>query len=63
MEFMIDTGPQISEQAILVMILITDGVGKEYLGMVTIFCHHDCSKMEHVMHSPLYTSMTPLSPV
>ena len=27
-------------------ILITDGVGGESLGIVTIFCHHDQNKME-----------------
>ena len=28
------------------VILITDEVGKENLGMVTVFCHHDQNKME-----------------
>ena len=27
-------------------ILITDGVGEESLGMVTVFCCHDQNKME-----------------
>ena len=28
------------------VILITDGVGEDHLGMVTIFCHHNQNKME-----------------
>ena len=45
-EFMTDTSPRISREATPMAILITDGVGKDCLRMVTIFCHHNQNKME-----------------
>ena len=41
-----DTNLRSSGEATPTVILITDGVGEENLGMVTIFCHQDQSKME-----------------
>ena len=43
---MTNTGPRTSGEATPMVILITDGVGEESLGMVMVFCHHDQSKME-----------------
>ena len=45
-EFITNTGPRTSGEATPIVILITDGVGEENLGMVTIFCCHDQNKME-----------------
>ena len=45
-EFITHTGQMISVEATPTVILITDGVGKESLGMVTNFCHHDQAYME-----------------
>ena len=45
-EFMTNTGPRISQEATPMVILIRDGVGKEHVGMVTIFCYHNQNKME-----------------
>ena len=48
MEFITHNSQKISEEASLMVIPITDGVGegKGNLGMVTTFCHHDQAKME-----------------
>ena len=45
-EFMTNTSPRISREATPMVVLIADGVGKEHLGMVTVFYHHDQNKME-----------------
>ena len=41
-----NTGPRTCREATPMVILITDGVGGENLGMVTIFCPHNQNKME-----------------
>ena len=46
MEFITNTSPSIIQEATPMAILITEGVGEENLGMVTVFCHHDQNKME-----------------
>ena len=38
--------PNLSGEAILMEILVTDGMGEGNLGTMTTFCHHDQSKME-----------------
>ena len=45
-EFITDTGLRISRKATPMVILITDGVGEENLGMMTVFCCHGQNKME-----------------
>ena len=51
MEFITSNGQKISGEAILMVILVTSGVGEGNLGMVTTFCHHDQAEMEasHVL--------------
>ena len=44
-EFITNNGQKISGEAVLMVILVTDGVGEGNLGMVTTFCHHDQAKM------------------
>ena len=46
MEFMTHTSQKVSGEATPMVILITDGVGEENLGMVTTFCYHYQAKME-----------------
>ena len=46
MEFITSNSWNISGEAIPVVMLVTDVVGEGQLGVVTIFCHHDQSKME-----------------
>ena len=43
-EIVIDTGSRTSGEITPMAILITDWVGEENLGMVTVFCHHDQNK-------------------
>ena len=43
---MTNTSLRTSEEGNPMMILITDGVGEESLGMVMVFCHHDQNKKE-----------------
>ena len=45
-EFLTSNGQKISEGAIPMVILATDGVGEGNVGMVTTFCCHDQSMME-----------------
>ena len=63
-EFITCTSWKISGEATPTAILITDGVGKGNLGMVTTFCHHDQAKIEASdafsnlhQHDPLDPSM------
>ena len=46
MEFITHTSWKICMEATPVVILITDGVGEEYMVMATTFCHHNQVKME-----------------
>ena len=46
MEFVTSNNHKISEEAIPMVILVTDGVGDGNLGMVIIFCCHVQAKME-----------------
>ena len=46
LKFITHNGQKISGEATIMVILITDGVGKGNLGMVITFCHHDQVKME-----------------
>ena len=43
---MTNIGPRIRREAIPMAILVTYRVGNEYLGMMTIFCHHNQNKIE-----------------
>ena len=43
-EFVTNMGLRIRKE--VTPMVITDGIGEENLGMVTIFCHHDQNKME-----------------
>ena len=45
-QFITSNIQKISEEAIPMAILVTDGVGEGNLGMVTTFCQHDQAKME-----------------
>ena len=46
MEYVTETGLRLSGEAASLVILITDGVGKGDLGMVTTFYSHNQVKME-----------------
>ena len=46
MKFVTSNGQKVNGEAILMVILVIDGVGEGNLGMVTTFCHHDEAKME-----------------
>ena len=45
-DFMTDTSLRTSGKTTPMAILITDGVGEENLGMMTVFYHHDQNKLE-----------------
>ena len=46
MEFVTSNGPKISGEVAPMAILVTDGMGEGYLGMVITFCCHDQAKLE-----------------
>ena len=46
LHFVNETSPRLSGEATPMVILITDGIGKGDLGMVTTFCSHTQFKME-----------------
>ena len=58
MEFVTEIGLRLSGEVTPTAILITNGVGKGDLGMVTSFCSHNQIKMEASEALPLFASMT-----